>query len=155
MMVLDTDIANIVQGPDNPVRMRLLARLGGFDDEDIRLSVVTYHEQFRGWAAALAAAGRDELRLVRLYSRLATFHEAYRDEALLPYDGLAAAEFNRLRAAKVRIGTMDLRIASIALAAGATLVTRNLRDFRQVPGLQAEDWSAEPDADGARGQPRN
>jgi predicted nucleic acid-binding protein len=45
---------------------------------------------------------------------------------------------------KVRIGTMDLRIASIALANGFTLLTRNLVDFQQVPGLKVEDWTAGP-----------
>lgn len=38
--------------------------------------------------------------------------------------------------------TMDLRIASIALIANATLLTRNLRDLRQVPNLVVEDWTA-------------
>lgn len=42
---------------------------------------------------------------------------------------------------KVRIGTQDLRIASIAIANNAILVTRNQRDFSRVPGLQFEDWT--------------
>lgn len=36
---------------------------------------------------------------------------------------------------------MDLRIASIALASAATLLSRNLRDFRQIRGLSVEDWT--------------
>ena len=39
---------------------------------------------------------------------------------------------------------MDLRIASIAKARNATLVTHNLSDFRQVPGLKVEDWTIPP-----------
>ena len=35
---------------------------------------------------------------------------------------------------------MDLKIASIALANDATLLTRNTNDFRRVPGLRIADW---------------
>ena len=47
----------------------------------------------------------------------------------------------RLKSQKLRIGTRDLRIASIALAHGATLITRNRRDFDIVPSLQLEVWN--------------
>jgi len=43
---------------------------------------------------------------------------------------------------RLRIGTMDLRIAAITLAYGATLVTRNVQDFQRIPGLVIEDWTA-------------
>jgi tRNA(fMet)-specific endonuclease VapC len=35
---------------------------------------------------------------------------------------------------------MDLRIAAIALAHDALLLSRNLKDFRKVPGLCVDDW---------------
>ncbi len=55
---------------------------------------------------------------------------------------MAAAEFDRLRENRKlrKIGRADLLIACVALANRATLVTRNLKHFRQVPGLQVEDW---------------
>lgn len=35
-----------------------------------------------------------------------------------------------------------LKVAAIAFAAGATLLTRNTRDFAPIPGLLIEDWTA-------------
>ena len=61
---------------------------------------------------------------------------------VLPFDASAAAEFDRLRSRRVRIATMDLRIASIAISRGLTLLTRNVKDFGRVPGLVTEDWTA-------------
>ena len=51
-------------------------------------------------------------------------------------------EFDRLRQNKKlkKIGRADLLIADLTVANGATLVTRNLNDFRQVPGLPVENW---------------
>ncbi len=60
---------------------------------------------------------------------------------ILDFDEQSAMEFQQLRKNKTRLGTMDLRIASIALATQATLLTRNLSDFIKVPGLKIEDWT--------------
>jgi tRNA(fMet)-specific endonuclease VapC len=60
---------------------------------------------------------------------------------VLPFDDAAGSRFETLRQQRVRIGTMDLRIASIALERGHTVLTRNLVDFEKVPGLAAEDWT--------------
>jgi tRNA(fMet)-specific endonuclease VapC len=57
-------------------------------------------------------------------------------------DTAAVEQFDRLRKmSKMRkIGRADLLIASIALTHRATLVTRNVRHFRQFPGLKVENW---------------
>jgi tRNA(fMet)-specific endonuclease VapC len=53
----------------------------------------------------------------------------------LPFDDRAAAVLEVLLATKVRMATMDLRIASIALSHELTLLTRNVPEFGKVPGL--------------------
>lgn len=60
---------------------------------------------------------------------------------VVPFDANAAETFGHLQSQRVRVATMDLRIASIALSRGLILVSRNIRDFGQVPGLQIEDWT--------------
>ena len=46
-----------------------------------------------------------------------------------------------MRRQRIRIGTMDLRIAATALANGMTVLTRNIVDFGRVPNLTVEDWT--------------
>lgn len=48
-----------------------------------------------------------------------------------------------LKRQRIRIGARDLRISAIALSINGIVVTRNQRDFRQVSGLQLEDWTVE------------
>ena len=48
---------------------------------------------------------------------------------------------NSSAARVIRIGTMDLKIAAIVLAHDATLLTKNLSDFRKVPGSKVADWT--------------
>ena len=63
---------------------------------------------------------------------------------VLPFDGLAAAEYGRIRAdLKKRgehIGANDMLIAAQAKALGCTLVSNNLKEFQKVEGLQTENW---------------
>jgi tRNA(fMet)-specific endonuclease VapC len=58
-------------------------------------------------------------------------------------DDASIVKFDQLRQDKKlkKIGRADLLIACIALANQATLVTRNVRDFQQVPGLWIENWA--------------
>lgn len=66
---------------------------------------------------------------------------SYSAISVLPYERFAASEFDRFRTGGVRIGTMDLRIAAIAMVHKLTVVSRNIGDFSNVPGLQVEDWT--------------
>ena len=65
---------------------------------------------------------------------------------LLPFDSVCAAQAARLRvdleAAGTPIGPHDTLIAATALRHQATLITRNIREFSRVPGLQWLNWHA-------------
>ncbi|MDC0685589.1 PIN domain-containing protein [Sorangium atrum] len=62
------------------------------------------------------------------------------------FDDLAAEHDARIRSDLEGdgqpIGSMDLLIASIALANGLILVTHNVREFSRVKGLPLEDWES-------------
>ncbi len=85
--------------------------------------------------------GTNQEMQIAAYQRLKRHLDIYCRIAVISYDEKAAAEFERLKQAKIRIGTMDLKIAAITLANDAILLTRNLADFGKVPDLKAEDWS--------------
>ncbi len=53
----------------------------------------------------------------------------------------AAEIYKTLKSQKIRIGTMDLKIASTPISRSAILVSRNQRDFEQVPNLTVKDWA--------------
>ena len=64
---------------------------------------------------------------------------------VMPYDEDASQAYGKLRAFLEKggrgVGSMDLLIAAHALSLKAVLVTHNVREFRQVPGLKLEDWT--------------
>jgi tRNA(fMet)-specific endonuclease VapC len=140
MFLLDTDHIAIVQRQTQPEYGRLSHRMGIHPPTAFYYSIVSLHEQTLG-ANLYVARARDIAGVLdgyRVFSMLLTF---FCQVQVLSFDMGAAAMFNVLRAQKVRIGTMDLRIAAIALTNNLTVLTRNLRDFTQVPGLTVEDWT--------------
>lgn len=76
---------------------------------------------------------------MRGYQRFGRVLANFSTAQVLPFDDAAATVFDDLRTRRVRIGVMDLRIAAIAVAREMTVLTRNVSDFRRVPGLKVED----------------
>jgi tRNA(fMet)-specific endonuclease VapC len=116
------------------------ARLRSVASDDYGTTIVSYEEQCKGWLDNINRAATPEAR-VNAYKQLKASLRFYVGIAVWDYDAAADAVFVALTKAKVRVGTKDLRIASIALANDATLLTRNTRDFARVPNLRFEDWS--------------
>jgi tRNA(fMet)-specific endonuclease VapC len=128
MLVLDTSYVSLFQYPEGAQSKSLRERLVESPDRDIVTTAITPEEQMRGWLSAIHGQ-HDVRRQVPYYERLVGL-----------FDDLAADRFRSLRAQSVRIGSMDLKIASIVLVHDATLLSNNLQDFKKVPGLRVEDW---------------
>jgi tRNA(fMet)-specific endonuclease VapC len=140
MYILDTDVLTLLEGPRGQAARRLQSRLASLPENQVATTIITYEEQTRGWFALLARA-KTITAQISVYRRLNRHLDNYRALLVLDFDDRAAVEFQRLKAMKLRVGTMDLKIASISLANSATLLTRNLADFRVIPNLVVEDWT--------------
>src|SRR6266446_1832011 len=138
--LLDTDHFSILQERRQPASSYLETRMQLLPPRTVKTSIVSFQEQTRGWLAWLHRA-RKPAELLKGYYFLQELLRYYNKVEVLPFDAAALAEYQRLSAMRIRIGTRDLRIAAIALVHGATVISRNLRDFRQVPGLVVEDWT--------------
>ena len=75
------------------------------------------------------------------YTELETVVDSFARAQVLPFSAAAADDYDELRKQRVRVGAMDLRIASIAIANQMTLLTRNTVDFERVPNLNFADWT--------------
>jgi len=137
--ILDTDHMTLLERGGPPAAI-LVSRLRGVPRLEIATTIVKYEEQTRGW---LAKTARDKgSALVRAYGYLRQHIDIYARMNVLPYDDYADNLFTALQKRKVRLGTQDIKIAAITMANGGILLTRNLADFRKVPELISQDWSA-------------
>jgi len=136
LYVLDTDTLQLYQD-ENP---KVVGRVHAVAPGDRAISVVTVEEQLSGWYTQLRQAKSAE-RLAWAYRRLAATIRFLTRIQIADFDELAIQRCEQFKKLKLKVRKMDLRIAATVLERGAILVTRNLRDFRQVPGLRIEDWS--------------
>lgn len=142
MILLDTDHLSVLKYPESAQRARLEDRLAASSDRDIATTIVNAEEQMRGWLAEINRL-RTVHQQIPAYERLLKMLDFLSEILVIPFGVHAADEFNRLRRMKIRIGSMDLKIACIALVHNALLLSANLRDFQQVPGLRVENWLKE------------
>lgn len=120
---LDTDFfvyALVVAGPERR-RLRELNESGA----ELKMSAIAWYELSRG---------------PRTPAQLAVARDALDDDGVVPFDAptaeRAADLFRALGSPRKR--AQDIAIAATAIAAGATLLSRNARDFRGIDGLSLE-----------------
>jgi tRNA(fMet)-specific endonuclease VapC len=139
MILLETDHIAVLAFAGESTRAHLIEKMESSPDPQFALPLVTVEEQMRGWLAEISRQ-RKVTQQVYAYGRLADLVDLWRKWRIVRFDDEAAALFEQLRKQRIRIGTQDLKIASIALQSDALLLSANLRDFQQVPELKVENW---------------
>ena len=137
MYLLDTDTLTYLYHGHSKV----IEHLKTIKDSEVGITIITKVEVLRGRIDYLLKAenGVNLLKAQELFFRT---DKLLSQLLIVPIDQIASGEFDRLRAVSKyrKIGRADLLIASITLANKATLVTRNKRHFKQIPGLKLENW---------------
>ena len=136
LYVLDTNMLSLYQ-VGHPVVVR---RVQQCPPAQLAVSVISVDELLTGWYTKVRRAKkRDEL--ARAYQRLADTVVFLCQFRVLAFPEPAIVRYEQLRASLRQVGKNDLRIAAITQEHGGMVVTQNIRDFQQVPGLPIEDWS--------------
>ncbi len=135
--ILDTDHVTLFQH-NHPKIVQRAKTVGG---SNISVTTVTLEEQFRGRLAAISRVATQPEKLAIAYKNLRNTLVYFCNVNLLDFDDAAYDCYQNLRQQKIKIGTQDLRIASIAIANESIVVTRNYKDFGKVPNLSLEDWT--------------
>lgn len=110
----------------------------------IAITVITVQELFNGWVGRINDPSQVN-NLLALYTKLWATTKYLQTVEVLDFTPEADTRLKQLLKnypplRKNRI-QKDMRIAAIGLSLDATVVTRNYRDFEQVPGLKIIDWS--------------
>jgi predicted nucleic acid-binding protein len=130
-LILDTSV--LIDGERG--QMDLPTLLQPYATEEVGITAITVAELLLGAERAIQPASR---------MRRAAYAEwIIQTIPVLPFDVRAARRHAELRALLTAQGTMigahDLQIAATAVAGGHAVVTRDVADFRRVPGLQVID----------------
>jgi tRNA(fMet)-specific endonuclease VapC len=138
MIALDTDVfTDFLYGEPSIVQ-----RLARDPLREYMIPALVIEEILRGRLNLIrrAEARRTSVSIDHAYLLLQQTVEAFRTVQILSYTAVAEAQFQEWRRQKIRVPTHDLRIAATCAVTGATLVSRNRRDFDLVPGLMVEYW---------------
>lgn len=129
--MLDTNICIylIKKKPENVLRHFKAHAIGDIGISSITLAELRYGVE----KSQQVQKNREALYEFLLPLEIADFD----DKATVSYGAVRAA----FEKAGTPVGSMDMLIGAHALSLGATLVTNNVREFKQIKGLKIADWS--------------
>jgi tRNA(fMet)-specific endonuclease VapC len=136
LFLLDTDHLTLLEHGHPPLKRHLHAQPHG----SVGLAAVTVAESLRGRLATIGRARDSATRLAGWSLFLDSLH-IFQQFPLVPFDQAAENRVQHLLSLRLRIGTQDTLIASVALANNVVLFTSYRRDFSRFPGLRIDDWS--------------
>jgi tRNA(fMet)-specific endonuclease VapC len=108
MIVLDSDHLSELQHLDSQRRARLIKRIERQRDRTVATTIVSVEEQLRGRLATINKRPPGNEQVVP-YQELIGLLEFCSCWIVLPFDHVSARQFHDLKAARIRIGTMDLK----------------------------------------------
>jgi len=111
MLVLDTDHLTEYQRGTSSEARRLKEKLD-HATEPYATTIVTLDEVMRGWMAAIRR-NQEPYRQINAYANLQRLFRFFATWEVLEWNKSAADKYVSLKHAKIRTGTMDLKIASI------------------------------------------
>jgi len=138
MKAFDTDIlTEILAG--NPAYAERIAQVPVAEQA---VPIVAFEEIIRGRLNVIrqAEAAKARITIEQAYLLFEQTLNDLRGVKVLSFTAQAEALLKEWRKMKIRRSTHDLRIAASCVVSSATLVTRNRRDFQQIPGLAVEFW---------------
>jgi len=138
MILLDSDHLSVLLEVRDAKRIALISRIDETPD-DCAIPIIVVEEHLRSWLAEIRRANDVHKQIVP-YMRLSKLIGFLLKSTIIGWNEPAADRFQDLKFLRRRIGPQDLKIACIALANDALLLSANLRDFAQVPGLRVENW---------------
>ena len=145
MILVDTDHLTVLVNSRSSEHDRLVRRMNDSPDTDFAVPVIAAEEQFRGWMSFISKA-RTSQQQVKAYESLRLLIAFLGEWKIAPLDVPAAEIFQNLRRNYRRLGSQDLKIASIALCNQAILLTANTADFGQIDKLDCQNWLKEEPA---------
>src|SRR5262245_48757264 len=138
MILLDSDHLSVLLD-ERAIRYAPLENRLDAAGDALALPVVCIEEHLRGWLAMIHRVN-DPYRQIIPYLRLKKIFTHLRHWSIAEWNEPSADNFARLGSLRRCIGSQDLKIACIALANDALLLSANLRDFKQVPELRVGNW---------------
>jgi tRNA(fMet)-specific endonuclease VapC len=139
MIILDTDHLSVLKYARDARFTKLAQRMADSVDQEFVTTAITLEEQLRGWLAEINRYSDPEKQLPA-YAELTGLIDFFGFWTIVPFDTSAASVFRRLRLQRNRAGSMDLKIAAIAVSLDCVLLTANTRDFSGIPGLSIANW---------------